>query len=68
MCVIYLMCQLQIGTRHGHLPSTYLPLQGLSAFAATTTDLQHPLKRVWGEGQKMRHSVLREQQAGQVFR
>ena len=53
-----------------HLPwaLAYLPLQGLSAFAAATTDLQYPLKRVWGEGQKMRCSVLRGQQAGQVFR
>ena len=42
-------CQLQIGTRHGHLPSTSTRIRLCAAEAA---DFQQPLKGVQGGEQK----------------
>ena len=42
-------CQLQIGTHHGHLPSTSIRIK---SHAAATADFQHPLKGVQCRDQK----------------
>ena len=46
---MYTYCQLQIGTCHGHLPSTSTRIKSCAATAAV---LQHPLTGVQGGEQK----------------
>ena len=56
--------QLQIGTRHRHLPSISTRIRLCTAVAA---DFQQPLKGVQG-GEQKTGTVLREKLAGKVFR
>ena len=53
-------CQPQVGTCHGHLPSTSLRTESCAAAAA---DFQHSLKSSGWRGE-MKHSVLREKLTG----
>ena len=49
LCTFPYLCQLQIGTCHGCLPSTSTRIKSCATVAA---DLQHPLKGVQGGEQK----------------
>ena len=51
------LCQLQIGTCHGHSLSTSTRIKSC---AAAAVDSQHPLKGVEGGEAEMRHSMLRK--------
>ena len=57
-------CDLQIGTCHGHLPSTSLRVKSHAAAAA---DLQHALKEFRVESKNVTLCPL-EKVSGQVFR
>ena len=53
-------CQPQVGTCHGHLPSTSMRTESCAAAAA---DFQHSLKNSGWRGET-KHSVLREKLTG----
>ena len=56
-------CQLQIGTSHGHLPSTSTRIKSRAPAAA---DLQHPLKEVQSGEQKRGTLCLGKQGIGRT--
>ena len=62
---LLLMCRLQMGTWHGHLPSTSTRIKLCAAAAA---DLQQPNKEFRVESRNKALCAQREKLAGRVFR